>query len=181
MSAYTLSFATLQVVNADQTGHNIVPVGKRTYAVRGSKTVKMLGHGDKRQVTLLPSTSAGGDTLPVQVRHLCCSDSQSSQGCIGGDRTSGETPAVVHSLQVIFQGKTAKSLPPKECCKVLTDQKCEMTCSPNHWANMGTMKTLTWSSVHGHGLGCWMLLMQTCSGRQSTWQRRASCGLGQWV
>jgi hypothetical protein len=100
MSAHTLSFATLQVVNAGQTGHNIAPVGKRTYTVCGSKTVKMLGHGDKRQVTLLPST-CGGDTLPVQVRHLCCSVPQPSQGCIGGDGTSGETSAVVH---MIFAG-----------------------------------------------------------------------------
>jgi hypothetical protein len=46
----------------------VVPVGKRTYALKGSKCLKMLGHGDKRQVTVLPATSAGEDTLPVQVR-----------------------------------------------------------------------------------------------------------------
>ena len=39
------------VVNFDQTGLHIVPTGgTRTYAVKGSKEVRLIGQDDKRQI-----------------------------------------------------------------------------------------------------------------------------------
>ena len=40
------------VVNADQTGIMLVPVGKRTYARLGAKAIRLLGIDDKRQICM---------------------------------------------------------------------------------------------------------------------------------
>lgn len=55
------------VINADQTGVSIVPVGKRTYRQKGVREVSLLGLDDKRQITVLPATAMDGSTLPFQV------------------------------------------------------------------------------------------------------------------
>ena len=55
------------VINMDQTGMNLVPVGKFTYAKKGQKHVQLLGLDDKRQLTLVPAITAAGAPLPLQV------------------------------------------------------------------------------------------------------------------
>lgn len=39
------------VVNSDQTGIQLVPNGKKTWAVRGSKEIPIVGNDDSRQIT----------------------------------------------------------------------------------------------------------------------------------
>ncbi|KAL2650510.1 hypothetical protein R1flu_018638 [Riccia fluitans] len=56
------------VVNANQTGLQLLPVGnERTYTMRGAKAVLVSGAGDKRHISLLFSVSAGGDLFPGQM------------------------------------------------------------------------------------------------------------------
>lgn len=55
------------VINDDQAGINLVPVGKRTWAKLGAKTVRLLGVDDKRQLTLVVGSAASGKALPFQV------------------------------------------------------------------------------------------------------------------
>ncbi|KAL2613661.1 hypothetical protein R1flu_025353 [Riccia fluitans] len=56
------------VINGDQTGTQLLPVSReRTYALKGCQKVAVAGAGDKRQITLLVSSSAAGDLLPFQV------------------------------------------------------------------------------------------------------------------
>ena len=40
------------VLNADQTPSSYVTVGRQTMAARGSKSVPVAGHSDKRNITL---------------------------------------------------------------------------------------------------------------------------------
>lgn len=71
------------IVNADQTGISLFPVGNKTWEVRGSKQVPTYNHDEKRQVrtcehsqscvltrhlqyTLVVASSNGGDILPFQ-------------------------------------------------------------------------------------------------------------------
>lgn len=54
------------VINADQTGVSLLPMGSKTYAPRGSKQVAMLGKEEKRQFTAMVATSASGNMLPMQ-------------------------------------------------------------------------------------------------------------------
>ncbi|KAG9118568.1 hypothetical protein FRC07_006863 [Ceratobasidium sp. 392] len=54
------------VVNADQTGILLFPVGNKTWELRGSKQVKSICHDEKRQYTLVVASSCGGDILPFQ-------------------------------------------------------------------------------------------------------------------
>jgi hypothetical protein len=54
------------VINMDQTGMNLVPVGKFTYARKGQRHVRLLGLDDKRQITLVPAITAAGGVLPFQ-------------------------------------------------------------------------------------------------------------------
>jgi hypothetical protein len=55
------------VVNSDQTGIPLVPSSDYTRAPKGAKDVSTHGHGDKRQITIVPSTAATGESLPLQV------------------------------------------------------------------------------------------------------------------
>lgn len=64
------------VLNWDQTGVNIVPVGEWTLAPRGSKQVSIFALDDKRQITVLFTITLDGQLLPPQVlyagkTHLC--------------------------------------------------------------------------------------------------------------
>lgn len=55
------------VVNADQTAVLLCSAGKKTYAPRGAKQVRLVGSDDKRQITALLSVSMDGDVLPPQL------------------------------------------------------------------------------------------------------------------
>ena len=55
------------VINADHTGIMLTPMkgrGWMTDEQLKSKDKRVVGHGDKRQFTLLPTTSAAGVMLP---------------------------------------------------------------------------------------------------------------------
>lgn len=93
------------MVNADQTGITIVPVGKHTYRKKGVKEVILLGMDEKRQITLLPATALDGSTLP---------------------------------FQVIFAGKTDRSLPLAALRKHLEEQGWHFTQTPTHWSTLET-------------------------------------------
>ncbi|KAL3686716.1 hypothetical protein R1sor_013025 [Riccia sorocarpa] len=55
------------VVNCDQTGLQLLPVGnEKTYSFRGARKVTIAGAGDKRQISLLLGMSASGELLPGQ-------------------------------------------------------------------------------------------------------------------
>ncbi|KAL5474587.1 hypothetical protein EMCRGX_G026557 [Ephydatia muelleri] len=53
---YSNNISPELVVNADQTGIMLVPVGKRTYARLGAKAIRLLGIDEKRQVVLTGKT-----------------------------------------------------------------------------------------------------------------------------
>ncbi|KAL3677747.1 hypothetical protein R1sor_020703 [Riccia sorocarpa] len=56
------------VINFDQTGLQLVPVGReKTYTMKGSREVAVTGKDDKRQVTLVPAMTATGELLPFQI------------------------------------------------------------------------------------------------------------------
>ena len=55
------------VLNADQTPSSYVTVGRQTMAARGSKSVPVAGHSDKRNITLTFVVSLAGEFLPMQI------------------------------------------------------------------------------------------------------------------
>jgi hypothetical protein len=56
------------VVNIDQIGIHLVPtIGERTWESKGSKHIQVLGVEDKRQVTIVVSSTANGNLPPGQV------------------------------------------------------------------------------------------------------------------
>ena len=55
------------IINWDQTGSKLVPVGEWTMAGEGSKQVPVVGKEDKREITVLLAISASGVLLPSQV------------------------------------------------------------------------------------------------------------------
>ncbi|CAH1274769.1 Hypp9314 [Branchiostoma lanceolatum] len=55
------------VINWDQTGINIVLVGDWTLVEAGARQVPVVGHEDKRQITLLLAISLSGHLVPPQV------------------------------------------------------------------------------------------------------------------
>ena len=55
------------IVNLDQTGVKLVPSSNKTFAPKGSKDVRVIGHDDKRQITACIASSADGDLLPLQL------------------------------------------------------------------------------------------------------------------
>jgi hypothetical protein len=55
------------VINADETPVLLVDLGQFTLAPRGDKQVRILGTGDKRNVTVTLCTTASGHTLGLQV------------------------------------------------------------------------------------------------------------------
>jgi hypothetical protein len=56
------------VINTDQTGLHLMPKwGTKTWEEKGTKSVAIIGQGDKRQVTVAVSSSSAGDILPFQV------------------------------------------------------------------------------------------------------------------
>ena len=55
------------VVNSHQTGIHLVPAaGGKTWDVKGTKDVKILGMEDKKQITCVVSSSARGELFPIQ-------------------------------------------------------------------------------------------------------------------
>jgi hypothetical protein len=56
------------VINSDQTGLPVVPSPQYTRAPKGSKDVSVNGYGEKRQITVTPTNTADGESLPLQVR-----------------------------------------------------------------------------------------------------------------
>ncbi|PCH33286.1 hypothetical protein WOLCODRAFT_60336, partial [Wolfiporia cocos MD-104 SS10] len=54
------------VVNANQSGVNILPMGSSSYEVKGSTNVHTLTHDEKRQFTIVLASSMLGNILPFQ-------------------------------------------------------------------------------------------------------------------
>jgi hypothetical protein len=54
------------VINSDQLGVHLIPVAKKTWAPSGAKQVPSFGKEEKRQFTLMVTTTASGDILPFQ-------------------------------------------------------------------------------------------------------------------
>lgn len=54
------------ILNGDQTGVHPIPLGKYTWAPTGCKQVDGFGKEDKRQFTVLITTTCSGDFLPAQ-------------------------------------------------------------------------------------------------------------------
>ena len=55
------------VVNSDQTGIHLVHVaGGKTWDVKGTKDVKILGMEEKKHITCVMSSNASGELLPIQ-------------------------------------------------------------------------------------------------------------------
>lgn len=54
------------VVNADQTGWHLAPHRGKTLAQRGARSISMISHNDKRQVTMMVALTASGEMLPLQ-------------------------------------------------------------------------------------------------------------------
>ncbi|KAI9057076.1 hypothetical protein FKP32DRAFT_1584394 [Trametes sanguinea] len=54
------------IINADQAGITLMPSGKQTYEVRGSKDVTVHAHEEKRQMTVVVASSLDGQILPFQ-------------------------------------------------------------------------------------------------------------------
>ncbi|KAL5471101.1 hypothetical protein EMCRGX_G029177 [Ephydatia muelleri] len=55
------------IVNPDQAGIAIVPVGRNTWAKCGSKSVPSVVQEDKRQITIVPVISAAGTAIGMRV------------------------------------------------------------------------------------------------------------------
>jgi hypothetical protein len=61
------------VINSDQTGIPLIPSPQYTRAPKGSLDVSVNGYGEKHQITVTPSNTADGRSLPLQVRaYLLC-------------------------------------------------------------------------------------------------------------
>jgi hypothetical protein len=54
------------ILNGDQTGVHLIPLGKYTWAPTGCKQVDGFGKEDKRQFTMMITTTCSGDFLPAQ-------------------------------------------------------------------------------------------------------------------
>lgn len=54
------------IVNPDQAGMLILPLGRYTYEVKGSTNVSAITHDEKRQFTVVVASSMDGDMLPFQ-------------------------------------------------------------------------------------------------------------------
>ncbi len=55
------------VCNSDQTAVHLRPAIEQTYEVKGVKEVKCLGKDDKRQITVVVSSTASGELVPLQL------------------------------------------------------------------------------------------------------------------
>ncbi|KAL3691594.1 hypothetical protein R1sor_005245 [Riccia sorocarpa] len=87
------------LVSSDETGLQLIPGQERTYAVKGSANVATNGTGDKRQITVMVSSSAAGRVLPQQI---------------------------------IFQGKTSRSVPGGSAVQKAALHGFHLTASPSH-------------------------------------------------
>ena len=54
------------ILNGDQTGVHVLPTGNKTWDEIGTKQVDIFGKEEKRQFTLMITTSCSGAMLPVQ-------------------------------------------------------------------------------------------------------------------
>ncbi|KAL1943445.1 hypothetical protein VTO73DRAFT_4520 [Trametes versicolor] len=67
--AFAIRFHNIKpsmIVNADQAGVLLMPSGKQTYEVKGSKDVPVHAHDEKRQMTIVVASSLDGKMLPFQ-------------------------------------------------------------------------------------------------------------------
>jgi hypothetical protein len=67
--SFTVTFANTPpeaILNGDQTGVKPIPLSKYTWAPQGAKQVDGFGKEEKRQFTLMVTTSCAGDILPMQ-------------------------------------------------------------------------------------------------------------------
>ena len=55
------------VMNLDQTGVPFVPASDYQWVQKGAKEASANGYGDKRKITVTPTTTASGVSLPLQV------------------------------------------------------------------------------------------------------------------
>jgi hypothetical protein len=55
------------VINFDQAGLNLIPASARTYEKKGTSSVPIVGAEDKRQITVVVSSSLDGTLLPLQL------------------------------------------------------------------------------------------------------------------
>jgi hypothetical protein len=67
------------ILNGDQTGCSPIPLGTKTWAPQGAKQIDGFGKEEKRQFTLMITTSCSGEMLPVQ--------------CIWSGKTAQSLPA----------------------------------------------------------------------------------------
>jgi hypothetical protein len=79
------------------TGLNIVPTNEWTMDLKGAKQIKMVGLGDKRQITALLSVSKSGHLLKKK-----SNDNEKRQSVKGDLRTSVVKP--LHAKWVIWKG-----------------------------------------------------------------------------
>ena len=79
------------------TGLNIVPTNEWTMDLKGAKQIKMVGLGDKRQITALLSVSKSGHMLKKK-----SNDNEKRQSVKGDLRTSVVKP--LHAKWVIWKG-----------------------------------------------------------------------------
>jgi hypothetical protein len=78
------------IVNADQMGLCLLPVGNRTWAPQGARQVDVSGKGEKRQLTVMVATSCTGEILPMQ--------------CIWSGKTSASLPSAAARQPAEAQG-----------------------------------------------------------------------------
>jgi hypothetical protein len=58
--------------NSDKTKVHLVPTkGERTWEIKGKKHVKILGMDDKKQITIVVSSTTSGLLLPFQIVFAC--------------------------------------------------------------------------------------------------------------
>ena len=55
------------IINLDQTGIKLVPVGDWTMAAEGSRRVEVIGLSDKQQITATFAAALDGAFLPMQI------------------------------------------------------------------------------------------------------------------
>lgn len=121
------------IVNADQAGEGIMPTGKRTWAVRGSKQVDTYGHGDKRQVW--------GLSIDLPLPHMSHSSPwlllpHATAGCCHSKvYGAAQRQTVCHlQLRIVGRKRTSSDLPMHTAISgtgalVRLQRRCVMTCN----------------------------------------------------
>lgn len=126
------------VVNFDQTGLHIVPTGgTRTFAVKGSKEVRLIGQDDKRQITgkilLLWLHIHNVNTRLHMLSIICKVFFAAGVPITAADGAMGP-------LQLVFTGKSPRCIADVAHLLQLPEfEHWQFTYSPNHWSSLGTM------------------------------------------